>query len=1291
MSVPKPGVILGDRFELLELAGSGGMGQVYRAKDCLLGGVAAVKVVHPDTQSELPRFKRESEILNELSHPAIVRFLGQGATSSGTLFLAMEWLDGEVLSKRLRRQGLTFAESLDLAERVASGLAAAHEREIIHRDVKPSNLMLVNGKPEQVQILDFGIARLGGQTSELTRTGAIVGTPGYIAPEQARGGSAIDQRADIFSLGCVLFECLTGRPAFAGDHPLAILARILIDDSPQLSDFRPDLPPELTTLLSSMLAKEPEQRPSSMEAVCRTLSGFERSLVSGAPSRWTPEQATTQVSGVPIVRSERRIRTVLLLSLSRNAWSRRETPPSTGASQELEHLRILVETMGGQFVQLSSEIGLVEFRGRGGPLASATRAALCALSLRDGRSSLKVAIATGALELSSSKSREGVLEEAVNLLERAEENGIVIDEVTAHLLEVRFRVLTDGDVRRLADMESVLDSRRLLGKPTPCVGRAKERLFLEGTLLECENEPEAQVVVVTGSAGVGKSRICNEFISRVRDRDQARVLIARGDPVRTGSPLMLVAQLVHDFAGLEGAETQEGSSATLHRAVVDLLGKDEGERVFEFLAHAAGIETGESPSPLLIDALNDARVMQAQLTSSFVKWFRALCQRQLMLVVIEDLHWGDLPSLELLHRVIQSLSEEPLMLFGLSRPMEEIDQPQMLTLFDDAHELRLGTLKKGAARKLVHAVLGDDAEGELVDRIVRLSEGNAFFLEELIRHVAKGRRDFPETVLAMAQSRLDGLPLQSRVVLRAASLFGGAFWDSAVSAILGNALPKTELLSRLDELVGEEIIELNVGSVFEGEREYRFRHDLLRAAVYATVLDDDRLTAHRLAAEWLEQVGEKDARIIAEHYEEGGEPLRAVPHLVTSARAAISAGHHDRGHELALRGLECGATGKARGELLMLQALARCYQSRFDEVELVAAEAVEHLEPGEVSWFVAVVELGVAGTYGSNPTALIKALWTFQQYDGDLPPLGPVGQAGYLLFTCLLVLGKTEDAMALKARFERAAQGAEEKQTVFFGWFREMRVYASLVGLADFAEALPNALAACDAFSIAKDEDGYAAALFMLAWAELGAGNFQGAMEACRSTLELATRLENHFVEGWATYVYGVAQLFAGELEAGLETLSIYADSKNNVLRACVKTGVAIGLMESRELEMAGGALQEALDLTGFAPLVKGYALSVQAELLRRVGGGPEPLQRALAVAREATEHIDVHGCSCVYRPYLDFAHVHLARELGLEDEAKARLQKTKKRLLHDAAQLDEFARRESFLAAPSTRMILDS
>src|SRR5262249_39565300 len=196
-----------------------------------------------------------------------------GDMPSGARFLVMEWLDGETLKSRLARATLTTKEAVQLATRVAQALGAAHARGIVHRDLKPGNLFLPGGRIDGVKVLDFGTAQREGRT-QLTQAGMMIGSPGYMAPEQARAKGVIDARADVFALGCVLFLCLTGTPAFDGNSPAAVLGKILFGRAPRVSELWAAVPEDLDALVAQMLAKEPALRPSNGAQLAAALAAL---------------------------------------------------------------------------------------------------------------------------------------------------------------------------------------------------------------------------------------------------------------------------------------------------------------------------------------------------------------------------------------------------------------------------------------------------------------------------------------------------------------------------------------------------------------------------------------------------------------------------------------------------------------------------------------------------------------------------------------------------------------------------------------------------------------------------------------------------------------------------------------------------------------------------------------------------------------------------------------------------------------------------------------------------------
>src|SRR3954471_14977979 len=264
---PTPaGMVLGSYRILHELT-SGGMGTVFRAEHVLLGRPAAVKLLRRDLSTSatlVQRFVNEAKAVTACKHPGIVEVYDFGYTEDGHAFIVMEFLDGESLGRRLARLRLTEAQAAAIALGVASALRAAHRVGVIHRDLKPDNVFLVpdpDGGVDRTKVLDFGIAKLADAASDSrnTQTGALIGTPLYMAPEQARAAATIDHRADLYSLGCILFHMLTGRPPFVADGAGEIIALQMFGEVVPPSRLAP-VSPELDRLVLRLLEKEPERR-----------------------------------------------------------------------------------------------------------------------------------------------------------------------------------------------------------------------------------------------------------------------------------------------------------------------------------------------------------------------------------------------------------------------------------------------------------------------------------------------------------------------------------------------------------------------------------------------------------------------------------------------------------------------------------------------------------------------------------------------------------------------------------------------------------------------------------------------------------------------------------------------------------------------------------------------------------------------------------------------------------------------------------------------------------------------
>jgi serine/threonine protein kinase len=261
-------------YTVIERIAKGGMGAVFRGESRVTGERVALKVLAGDRAKRDPdaaRFMREARLLCVLKHESLVRGLGFG-TDRGLRYFAMELVEGESLRARLKRGALPEAEAAAIGEKVASALAYAHSKNVIHRDVKPDNVLL--GADGSVKLCDLGLAREAGVDASVTSSGAALGTPRYMSPEQARGEKDVDERADIYSLGVTLFHALTGTPPFPEESGIVVMSRHLFDEVPPVRALRPEISAEMSALVVSMTRRLREDRITSMSLVAGMLATF---------------------------------------------------------------------------------------------------------------------------------------------------------------------------------------------------------------------------------------------------------------------------------------------------------------------------------------------------------------------------------------------------------------------------------------------------------------------------------------------------------------------------------------------------------------------------------------------------------------------------------------------------------------------------------------------------------------------------------------------------------------------------------------------------------------------------------------------------------------------------------------------------------------------------------------------------------------------------------------------------------------------------------------------------------
>lgn len=290
---------------------AGGMGAVYRAEHTLIGKPAAVKVLLPEWSANRDicnRFFNEAKTTTAIRHPGIVEIFDFGYTENGRAYLVMELLQGEALAARLARVGkLAEPHALGIMRSIVSSLAAAHAAGVVHRDLKPDNVFLVRDPDvpggERPKLLDFGIAKLADTSStKLTQTGMIIGTPTYMAPEQCRGAGSVDARADLYALGCILYELLAGRPPFVSDGAGELMAMQLMTPPEPLRAHAPNASPAVEDVVMKLLAKSPADRYASAAELLAALGGTPhdadgRPIALITPAHLSPAPVPTTLSG----------------------------------------------------------------------------------------------------------------------------------------------------------------------------------------------------------------------------------------------------------------------------------------------------------------------------------------------------------------------------------------------------------------------------------------------------------------------------------------------------------------------------------------------------------------------------------------------------------------------------------------------------------------------------------------------------------------------------------------------------------------------------------------------------------------------------------------------------------------------------------------------------------------------------------------------------------------------------------------------------------------------------------
>lgn len=1199
----KPGDHVADRFVIERLARSGGMGAIFRAHDRSTHSPVAVKATYGAQHTEAQQLTREAELLRKISHPQIVGYVHHGHWEDSP-YLVLEWLDGEDLADRLARRGVTLEQSLALAERVARALAALHERDVVHGDLKPENVFLVDRQLSHVKLIDFGSARRTGEPGPPDGGGS----PDYMAPERVAGLEASTPESDIYALGCVLFECLTGRPPFIGSTLVELFTEVVNGEPPAPSSLREEIPPEVDALVVALLSKLPEERPRTARHALEWIDLVREALEDDSDR---PSVIRRTRDGDERLRTEERLTTVAYVhklappSAVRPDTARIEAPPIDRLGEIAIGHGCRVESLGEGVLILACE-----------PSQTASRVARCALAVVEGRDDLRVAVATH--RHVTGHEAEWTLSTAIadaTVLANREGARIWLDAGTVRLLDERFMCRrVDGEVA----LEGFEVGARLRARDLRLVGRRAELTWLDDALTRTMAPPGPRWVVVEGEAGVGKSRLERAWRERLEAHGgELDIMVARTDPIG-GAAYDLAAQLLRSGLRLPEQSDPSARRRALHGVLATLpsAGLDEADVArLECLLGRSGVAS----EPASLESSEDPRVVADAIERFFAAWIEVRASASdAVVMLVEDLQWSDFASLRLLTRVARRLPATPLMLVGFARPgwrprFDDIGglSPQSLILRD---------LPEGDAIDLVRAAGGENLGAARVAEILQRADGNPQYLVELTRAARRGQRALPDTLLALAQARLDELSAEARRVLRAGSIYGEGFTVSGLLALLGPwMLSRVE--AELPVLVEAGMLEVRPDST--GHASYRFGDAVLREAAYASMPAKDRPMAHRLAAGWLETQGLRDPLALAAHWRRSDEAGRAVAWLTSAAVVAL-AGHDFEGalfHVADALNLE--PSDQARAALHTIAAEAHEWTGDEAAREREARHALALAEPRSPEWFRAFGQALVAGARQQGGPAVERLSSLLSQHlSAEQPPSGPEVEAlAHVACQHYATSAIARGAEYLRwAEVRRGAVGPHARADAFLS---QARAWAAL-SAGDVLGAYRHDADALRWFEAAGDARQAAHAFIGVGFEEMRLGLYESAERSLRQAREHGRRLGLELLVGFAEHYLGMVMALCGEVTEGIElerrAFALFENRGFKRLEASSLGYLARMNLMIGQVETARQYAERSRALGGPWPAVRAYAEAILSRTLVEQRRVPEAVAAAERGFRDVLE-----------------------------------------------------------------------